>query len=100
MLIDITMSVDGFVTGPNDGPGNGLGDGGRALHEWVFHPTPDDLTVLVDEPQQRLGSCVLGRRTFDIAQEAWGEQPPFGASTVFVLTHRPHDTRRPARTWC
>lgn len=94
VIIDITMSVDGFVTGPNDGPGNGLGDGGRALHEWVFHPTPDDRKLLFEEPQQRLGSCILGRRTFDIAQEAWGENPPFGPNTVFVLTHRPHETLR------
>ncbi len=36
VIIDITMSLDGFVTGPNDGPENGLGDGGRVLHEWVF----------------------------------------------------------------
>ncbi|THF85015.1 hypothetical protein E7T09_18400 [Deinococcus sp. KSM4-11] len=92
VIIDITMSLDGFVTGPNDGPGNGLGDGGKVLHEWVYHPTPDDLKLLVEEPQQRLGSCVLGRRTFDIANTAWGDQPPFGPSTVFVLTHRPHDT--------
>lgn len=92
VIIDITMSLDGFVTGPNDGPGNGLGDGGEVLHEWTYHPTPDDLKLLVEEPQQRLGACVLGRRTFDIAQSAWGEEPPFGPTTVFVLTHRPHET--------
>lgn len=35
VIIDITMALDGFVTGPNDGPGNGLGDGGMVLHEWA-----------------------------------------------------------------
>jgi dihydrofolate reductase len=86
------MSLDGFVTGPNDGMGNGLGDGGLVLHEWALNPTADDNLVLFEEPMQTLGSCVLGRRTFDIAESAWGENPPFGPSTVFVLTHRPHET--------
>ncbi len=92
VIIDITMSLDGFVTGPNDGPGNGLGDGGRVLHEWVFEGrTADDERLLVEEPMQTLGSCVLGRRTFDIAEGAWGDEPPFFGQ-VFVLTHRPHET--------
>jgi dihydrofolate reductase len=92
VIIDITMSLDGFVTGPNDGPGNGLGDGGRILHEWVFGgKTEADEKFLTDEPIQTLGACVLGRRTFDIAGDAWGENPPFGPGKVFVLTHRPHE---------
>ena len=32
----ITVSVDGYITGPNDGPENGLGEGGERLHSWVF----------------------------------------------------------------
>src|ERR1041385_7644749 len=93
VIVDITMSLDGFVTGPNDGPDNGLGDGGRILHEWVFEGrTKEDEKLLFEEPMQTLGSCVLGRRTFDIAEGAWGDNPPFGPSQVFVLTHRPHET--------
>jgi dihydrofolate reductase len=91
VIVDITMSLDGFVTGPNDGPGNGLGDGGRILHEWVFDGRTDADTQLLEEPMKTLGSGVLGRRTFDIAEEAWGDNPPmFGQ--VFVLTHRSHET--------
>lgn len=93
VIIDITMSLDGFVTGPNDGIDNGLGDGGRVLHEWVFEGrTEADNLLLFEEPMRTLGSCVLGRRTFDIAEGAWGDEPPFGAAKVFVLTHRPHET--------
>jgi dihydrofolate reductase len=93
VIVDITMSLDGFVTGPNDGLGNGLGDGGRVLHEWVFEGrTKADEQLLFEEPMQTMRSCVLGRRTFDIAEGAWGDNPPFGPSQVFVLTHRPHET--------
>lgn len=93
VIIDITISLDGYVTGPNDGPGNGLGDGGRVLHEWVFEGrTEADERLMLDESLQTLGSCILGRRTFDIAEGAWGDTPPFGPNTVFVLTHRPHES--------
>ncbi|MBN8618964.1 MAG: dihydrofolate reductase family protein [Anaerolineae bacterium] len=93
VIIDITMSLDGFITGPNDGPGNGLGDGGRVLHDWVFDGrTAADEQFLSGEALQSLGACILGRRTFDIAENAWGDHPPFGVAPVFVLTHRPHPT--------
>lgn len=93
VIIDITMSLDGYVTAPNDGIGNGLGDGGIVLHDWARDArTPDDEQFLSGESVQRLGACILGRRTFDIAESAWGENPPFGPSEVFVLTHRPHET--------
>jgi dihydrofolate reductase len=93
VIIDITMSLDGYVTAPNDGPGNGLGDGGAVLHEWAFGKrTEADAELLFGEAAQALGACILGRRTFDIAEKAWGDNPPFGNGTVFVLTHRPHET--------
>jgi dihydrofolate reductase len=93
VIVDITMSLDGYVTGPNDNRENGLGDGGMVLHEWVFEGrTEADEKLLFEEPMQTLGSCILGRRTFDIANEAWGDNTPFGPSKVFVLTHRPHET--------
>lgn len=92
VIIDITMSLDGFVTAANDGPGNGLGDGGRVLHEWAFNPSADDLPLLTDDPADPMGSGILGRRTFDIAGDAWGDNPPFGPGEIFILTHRPHET--------
>ncbi|MEQ8676165.1 MAG: dihydrofolate reductase family protein [Aggregatilineales bacterium] len=93
VIIDITMSLDGYVTAPNDGMGNGLGDGGIILHDWVFDAkTPDDEKFLSGDAIQALGACILGRRTFDIAEGVWGDNPPFGANEVFVLTHRPHET--------
>jgi dihydrofolate reductase len=92
VIVNITMSLDGFVTGPNDGPGNGMGDGGRVLHDWVRERrTEADEPFLTKDPLDDLACCVLGRRTFDIAEKAWAERPPFGRSKVFVLTHRAHE---------
>src|SRR5918992_3583738 len=94
---DITMSLDGYVAGPNDGPDVPLGEGGERLHEWVYGlaswrephgleggETNRDSEVL-DEAVRDTGAVVLGRRMFDNAH-GWGDTPPFHVP-VFVLTH-------------
>jgi dihydrofolate reductase len=96
----ITTSLDGYITGPNDGPGRGLGDGGERLHYWVFggpwsydqeprgEPTGADKEVL-DGAITRVGVVVGGRNTYEAAQ-AWGGHNPFGVP-FFIVTHRPQD---------
>jgi dihydrofolate reductase len=99
---DITMSLDGFIAGPNDRPGNGLGDGGEVLHEWVYGlkswrephgleggETGTDSEVL-EEAFQRTGATLMGRRMFDLGEEPWGDDPPFHGP-VFVVTHTARD---------
>jgi dihydrofolate reductase len=95
---DITMSLDGFITGPNPGRGQGLGEGGEALHEWAFglrafneiHGREGGETGAEDDLLQegfdQAGAHLMGRSMFDIAEPAWGDDPPFHAN-VFVLTH-------------
>jgi len=96
----ITTSVDGYITGPNDGPGVGLGEGGERLHYWVFggpwsydeeprgEATGADKEFL-DEGMARGGAVVAGRNMYEAAG-AWGGQNPFGVP-FFVVTHRPED---------
>ena len=96
----ITISLDGYITGPNDGPGRGLGDGGERLHYWVFggpwsydedprgEATGADKELL-DEAFARVGAVVGGRNTYD-ATEGWGGQNPFGVP-FFIVTHRMED---------
>jgi dihydrofolate reductase len=96
----ITISLDGYITGPNDGPGRGLGDGGERLHYWVFggpwsyeaepsgEATGADKEYL-DGAMARAGAVVVGRGMYEAA-EAWGGQNPFGVP-LFVVTHRPKD---------
>ncbi len=96
----ITTSLDGYITGPNDGPACGLGEGGERLHYWVFggpwsydeeprgEATGADRQFL-DEAIARGGAIVGGRNTYEAAR-AWGGENPFGVP-FFIVTHRPED---------
>jgi dihydrofolate reductase len=94
------MSVDGYITGPDDGPGKGLGEGGEQLHYWVFggpwtydgesrsEPAGEDAAWLA-EMVSRIGAAVGGRWTYEAARH-WGDQNPWGLP-FFVVTHRPEE---------
>jgi dihydrofolate reductase len=98
VIFNMTVSLDGFVAGPNDNPENGLGDGGDALFNWYFNGDTEiklsEGTPLLKVSKQSAeilkdvvktyGAGVWGRRTFDIAH-AWGGSPP--GSPAFIVTH-------------
>src|SRR4051794_41435994 len=100
VVAGITTSVDGYVTGPNDGPGKGLGDGGERLHYWVFGgpwtyadeakggPASEDAGWL-DELMSRVGAVIGGRGTYEAARH-WGDENPWGLP-FFIVTHRPEE---------
>ena len=83
---ELSMSLDGFITGPNVRVGNGLGDGGERLHDWMFDTKTDADAKLVDERYATTGAVVLGKGMFDVGFEPWGDPPPF-RMPVFVVTH-------------
>ena len=100
VLAGITMSVDGYVAGPDDGPGKGLGEGGERLHYWVFggpwtyeddpkgEATGEDAAWL-EQTVSRVGAVVGGRFTYEAARH-WGGENPWGLP-VFIVTHRPEE---------
>lgn len=103
VTFDISMSLDGFITGPNDSVEQGLGEGGEQLHRWLYDldswrerhgldggESTRDAEIL-DEAFRNVGAVVIGRRMFDIAEEEWGDNPPFHVP-VFIVTHRPRQT--------
>ncbi|GAA4422404.1 dihydrofolate reductase family protein [Actinokineospora soli] len=89
VVFDITVSLDGFVTGPDDSPERPLGVGGEALHDWISAGRTDADTAVLDE-LFAAGAVVTGRRTYDNSEgeDGWGDGP-LGTVPVFVLTHRP-----------
>jgi dihydrofolate reductase len=113
LMLDITMSLDGYVAGPNPSLEQPLGDGGERLHEWAVRLAswraqhrmeggergPDDEVVV--ESLRASGAYVMGRRMFSggagtwaddpNADGWWGDDPPFHAP-VYVLTHHPRET--------
>ncbi len=96
----ITTSVDGYITGPNDGPERGLGEGGERLHYWVFggpwtyaepgrgEPTGPDKEFL-DGEMTGMGAVIGGRGTFEAAAR-WGGTNPWPVP-FFVVSHRTGD---------
>jgi dihydrofolate reductase len=83
---DISMSLDGFITGPNVGVGNGMGDDGHRLHDWMFDAKTKTDAAIFDEKYASTGAILIGKRMFDVGFEPWGDPPPFGMP-VFVVTH-------------
>ena len=104
VIASITTSVDGYVTGPDDGPEYGLGKGGERLHYWVMggpwtYEGGHDFAMhgpdkeFYDEMVSTLRAGVVGRGMYDAAG-AWGGTNPF-PGPLFVLTHRTADQPAP-----
>jgi dihydrofolate reductase len=104
VIASITTSVDGYVTGPDDGPEAGLGKGGERLHYWVMggpwtYEGGHDFAMhgpdkeFFDEMVETVGSGIVGRGMYDAAG-AWGGTNPF-PGPLFVLTHRIEDQPGP-----
>src|SRR5437588_8935054 len=84
-VLDMSISLDGFIAGPNAGPGNGLGDGGERLHEWLFNGQQPVFGQVFDE-FMATGAVVAGRGTFEPAG-GWGGDHHDGVP-IWVLSRR------------
>jgi dihydrofolate reductase len=96
VVCDVTISVDGFVAGPNQSRENPLGESGERLHTWMFE-TPDENRAEIDGITAA-GAFIMGRNMFgpirgewDLDWKGWwGDEPPY-RGPVFVLTHHPRE---------
>jgi dihydrofolate reductase len=103
VVIDMTMSVDGFVAGPDDGKAHPLGrHGGEHIFDWyfsgseeyrdpLFRPERGANRDVVERMFAESGAFIFGRRTYDITN-GWGGRHPVNGAPVFVLTHKPPAT--------
>jgi dihydrofolate reductase len=114
LICDISISLDGFVAGPNPSLDQPLGEGGDLLHEWAFAATSwreshgleggeeNADSDVIDESLRATGAVVMGRKMFSggegpwendpRADGWWGDDPPFHVP-VFVLTHHGRETK-------
>lgn len=112
VTFDITMSLDGFVAGPNASLEHPLGEGGERLHEWAYDlksfrephgqegGVENQDSAILRESFESTGAILMGRRMFSggsgpweddpNADAWWGDDPPFGVP-VFILTHHPRE---------
>jgi dihydrofolate reductase len=99
VVADISMSLDGFVTGPDPDPEHGLGRGGEPLHTWAVESKDDVDAEILREAVEATGAVVMGRRLFDIVDgpHGWSDEMGYGAGLVgtppfFIVTHSPPTT--------
>jgi dihydrofolate reductase len=108
VVCQISISLDGFVAGPNQSVDNPIGEGGMRLHEWAFATDSwraqqgldggahNSDAEVIDEVVQGIGAYIMGRKMFGGGDGPWdetwtgwwGEDPPYHVP-VFVLTHHP-----------
>jgi dihydrofolate reductase len=106
VIADITMTLDGFVAGPDDGVEKPLGEGGERIHQWLYDSASwrelhgreggeaRSDGALVEESFERTGALVMGKRMFENGDDpnGWGDDPPFH-EPVFVLTHEAREPK-------
>jgi dihydrofolate reductase len=95
IVLDVSVSLDGFTAGPDVRDEEPMGDGGERLHEWMSGQGPGggvDLGVR-REVDAAVGATVIGRRTFDLGVGPWGGTPWPGVPS-FVVTHRTREDLR------
>jgi len=92
VIYEVSMSLDGFISGANVRPEAGLGDGGERLHEWTFSADPRNRKII--ESFTSVGATIAGRTTYDLAIPYWGADGPLGPArlpTVIVSHGVPRD---------
>jgi len=111
LRLQIAVSIDGYVAGPDQSVSEPLGEGGERLHDWAFELAAwraahgreggevNASSAIVEAQQRNVGATLMGRRMFGGGPGPWGdkpwtgwwgEEPPFHMP-VFVLTHHPRE---------
>lgn len=103
VFAQITMSLDGYATGPNVNVDNPMGDGGTQLHYWLFGdgvkgPSAVDQQVAADM-FSNTGAFIVGKTMFDVGIRTWGDDGAFGMPCFVVTHHSRPDLKKDATTF-
>jgi dihydrofolate reductase len=98
VVIDMSMSLDGYIAAPNDNPQQGLGEDGMRLHNWMFDD-PSVFRRIYGDLVNETGAVIIGRRTYDNSVIDWGGKGPLDEVPCFVLTHGPVPEADPVFTF-
>jgi dihydrofolate reductase len=98
VICDMSMSLDGYVTGPNDSRENPFGDGAGMMHDWISDAATDEDRALLQEMLDGVGAIVMGRTSFDKNEGdgGWGDGGPVGDIPCFVVTHHQPASSHPS----
>lgn len=98
VICDMSTSLDGYVTGPNDSRENPFGDGAGMLHDWMFDAATDQDRAVLQEMLDGVGAIVMGRTSFDKneGEGGWRDGGPVGDTPCFVVTHHEPERSHPA----
>ena len=94
----MSMSLDGFVTGPGDSRENPFGKGAESLHDWFWKNPSPRASELLQEAIGNCGAVIMGRTSFEKNEGdgGWGDGGPLGDTPVFVVTHKAPTTEYPS----
>ena len=98
VVIDMSMSLDGYIAAPNDNPEQWAGEDGMRLHNWAF-ADPSLFERVHGRLVEETGALIMGRRSYDNGIAAWGGKGPLGEVPCFVVTHRPPASADPVFTF-
>jgi|HigsolmetaGSP12D_1036236.scaffolds.fasta_scaffold00446_20 dihydrofolate reductase len=86
VVLDISMSLDGYIAGRDDGPDQALGKDGERLHDWIFETGIFKKSDIQNKLFETTGAIVAGRRVYE-PTSGWGGNHPIRGVPVYVLSH-------------
>jgi dihydrofolate reductase len=89
IVMDMSMSLDGFIAAKNDTPDQPLGEDGQRLHEWYFKDNAQAYNKEIEEDLASVGAVIIGRRTYE-NNHAWGGKGPLGSVLCLILAPADH----------
>ena len=90
IVMNMSMSLDGFIAAKNDSPDQPLGEDGQRLHAWYFKDNAQAYNQELEADLASVGAVIIGRRTYENALASWGGQGPLGNVPCIVLAHAEH----------